>query len=260
MKIKLDQYYTPKSLAKDVVNKTIEITKANNFIEPSAGTGVFLEYLPKNTIAMDIDPKADNILKLNFLEYDGEYEENLCVIGNPPFGERGVLCKKFCEKSFELGDWVSFILPVNQLDNDQSIYKFDLIYSENLGIHKFSEYDVHVCHNIYKRPKFGPHKTKIKYSHPKIKINEIRKNSKPPPRDYDISICGWGSIGKIAQPGQYAKQFYISCPKHIANFILEYDWKSRFPSAGTPNLLQWQIQKVCLEKFPDSSVGLENFL
>ena len=49
-KIELDKYYTPDDLAKYCVEKTKEIIGEENiteYLEPSAGSGVFLKYLDK---------------------------------------------------------------------------------------------------------------------------------------------------------------------------------------------------------------------
>jgi len=64
-KITLDKYYTPPDLAKYIIDKTISIIDEENiseFLEPSAGAGVFLDYLDelgKNYLAYDIEPEDD---------------------------------------------------------------------------------------------------------------------------------------------------------------------------------------------------------
>jgi hypothetical protein len=74
------------------------------------------------------------------------------VIGNPPFGVKNNLSKAFCNKSFGIADYVVFILPISQLNNTQSIYKYDLIHSENLESQRYSDINIHCCLNIYKIP------------------------------------------------------------------------------------------------------------
>ena len=102
-KIHLDKYYTPKDLAEYVVNKTKEIIGEENiteYLEPSAGAGVFLDYLDKPYLAYDIEPEQDNrIIKQDYLELDLEYKKGRCIIGNPPYGTRNTLSVKFYKKS-----------------------------------------------------------------------------------------------------------------------------------------------------------------
>ena len=63
-KINLDKYYTPSDLAGYCVKKTKEVIGVENiteWLEPSAGAGVFLPYLDNNYLAFDIEPEAENI-------------------------------------------------------------------------------------------------------------------------------------------------------------------------------------------------------
>lgn len=67
MKIKNDKYYTPKDLAKYLINKTIEIIGTNNItdiIEPSAGNGAFSTQV--KCTAYDIEPQHNSIMKQDF--------------------------------------------------------------------------------------------------------------------------------------------------------------------------------------------------
>ena len=153
-KIHNDKYYTPPNLANYIVNKTKEIIGEHNiteYLEPSAGNGVFLNYLPTNTLAYDIEPEDDRIVKQDYLSLDLEYKKGRLVIGNPPFGEKNTLSVKFYNKSVEISDYIAFILPISQYNNNQQMYKFDLIYSENLGKKNYSDREIHCCFNIYKR-------------------------------------------------------------------------------------------------------------
>ena len=63
-KIANDKYYTPPDLAEYVVNKTYEIIGKENiteFLEPSAGNGAFIPYLPNNTLYYDLIPEHKKI-------------------------------------------------------------------------------------------------------------------------------------------------------------------------------------------------------
>lgn len=155
-KILNNKYYTSPELAEYCINKVFSLFDVNAFntiIEPSAGAGVFLDLFPKdkNILAYDILPERDDIIKKDFFEVDIEYSDKNIVIGNPPFGN--IEFKKFCDKAFEIAPIVAFILPVSQYKNNQYIYKYDLVYSEDLGKQKYSGIDVYCCFNIYQKPK-----------------------------------------------------------------------------------------------------------
>ena len=197
-KLNLDQYYTNEADMKYCVNKTLDILQENGyevseFLEPSAGKGVFVNYLyttGKNVIALDIEPKVENIIQADYLTYKLEYKKGRLIIGNPPFGSRLSLAKKFYKKSIEVGDYISFILPISQLDNSSFMYEFDLLYSEDLGELTFSgDREVKCCLNIYVRPEKGLNKK----SKSKLKDVEIvRQDSKRYSNfEYDIRMCYW---------------------------------------------------------------------
>ena len=77
-KIELDKYYTPKEIARHCYEKVIEILGRENIIEiiePSAGSGVFLD-LDKSIIGYDIEPEDDRIIKQDYLLLDTLGDDN----------------------------------------------------------------------------------------------------------------------------------------------------------------------------------------
>lgn len=142
-----------------------------------------------------------------------DYKEGRCIIGNPPYGCVMNLATAFYKKSIQLGDFISFILPISQLDNNFKLYEFDLIYSENLGRQLYSGKEVHCCLNIYKRKK---------YNLEDVEIQERRRSNckrqelvRKTDFDYDIAICAWGGNcdREIEYEGQYSQEFYIKVTK-----------------------------------------------
>lgn len=257
-KLHLDKYYTSSSLAEYCVNKTKELLgdEITSYLEPSAGSGVFLDYLPEDTLSYDIEPEDSRIIQADFISKDIPYEKGRCIIGNPPYGVKLNLARAFCDKSFEIADYVSFILPISQLNNTQTIYKFDLIHSEDLGKQLYSGKLVPCCLNIYKRPVNGVFNKKVSYKdNAIIEIREVREVivSNNPKRNrelgdfqYDIAICAWGAVGKECSLGDYAKTFFIKIKQnkeYYMGLIRSADWKSLYPMTNTPNLLQWQVYK-----------------
>lgn len=266
-KLHLDKYYTSKELAEYVVNKTKEIIGEENiieYLEPSAGSGVFLNLLDKPYLAYDIEPENNKVVKQDFLTLNLEYKKNRCIIGNPPYGVKNTLSVQFYEKSLELGDYISFILPISQFNNNMQMYKFDLIHSEDLGIQLYSDRKVHCCFNIYKRPTNGLN-SKPNYKLKDVEITEIRQNNKIV-SDYDLRVMAWGGdknpnskniIGKeVNFDGQYAKEFAIKIHNEeykskIIKLLKEVNWLKVYPMTATPNLLQWQVYKYIKEQIPE---------
>ena len=115
----LDQFYSSSKAVKqtlDILNKKIDI-KNSIFVEPSAGTGNFIdgvkEIFPKNEwLAFDLEPKKDYIKQQNFLELELPYNKKYITIGNPPFGYKSDLAIEFINKALDYSDIVCFILPI----------------------------------------------------------------------------------------------------------------------------------------------------
>lgn len=264
-KIANDKYYTPRDLAEYCVNKTKEIIGEENiteYLEPSGGNGVFLDFLPHDTYSCDICPEDDRIKKQDYLTLDLEYKKGRCVIGNPPFGTRNTLSVKFYKKSIQLCDYIAFILPISQLNNTQQMYEFDLVYSENLGKRQYSDREVHCCLNIYKRNIKGLN-SKPNYKLKDIDIVECRLGNKNI-LDFDLRLLAWGTgennikLGGLLNNSnkKYAKEFFIiihnkSLKDKIIDILKNVDWCEIYPMTATPNLLQWQVYKYLKEQIPE---------
>lgn len=255
-KLNLDQYYTSEEDMSYCVNKSLDILQENGyavseFLEPSAGQGVFSNYLATsglNVIAIDIDPKSEDIIQADYLKYDIEYKKGRLIIGNPPYGTHLGLAKKFFKKSVQLGDYISFILPISQLNNKNSMYEFDLIYSEDLGRLTFSgDRKVHCCLNIYVRPKNGLNKRSVS----KLKdIEIVRQDSKKFDRfDFDIRMCYWGdaTAGRILKDGEhYSAEYKIKIHNtrikdKVVEVLENVDWKTELNSTAMLKIQQFHI-------------------
>lgn len=257
-KLDLDQYYTSEEDMIYCVNKTLDILQENGytvgeFLEPSAGQGVFSNYLytsGKNVIALDIEPKAEGIIEADYLTYDIEYMKDRLIIGNPPYGVRLNLARQFYNKSVQIGDYISFILPISQLNNTKTMYKFDLLYSEDLGELIFSgDRKVHCCLNIYVRPKNGLNKKKVS----KLKDVEIVRQDSKKYKDFefDIRICYWGNAaGKILKDGErYSGEYKIkihneALKDRIIDVLTNTDWKKEVNSTAMCRIKQYHIIDV----------------
>ena len=90
----LDKFYTHPDIAKMFVDKINEICPLADYdmvLEPSAGSGNILRYLPDSAIGLDLAPEADGITQQDFFEYKSPYDPltnpiKIAVVGNPPFG------------------------------------------------------------------------------------------------------------------------------------------------------------------------------
>ena len=256
-KIYNDKYYTDTELASYIVNKTNNIIGEHNiysWIEPSAGNGAFIEPL-KQTMKpfkmYDIEPEHSEIIKSDYLNENFDYTKGVCVIGNPPYGRCLSLAQKFFKHSIEFADYIAFILPISQLNNTNSFYEFDLIYSEDLGEKYYSGTKLHCCFNIYKRPKYGYNSKPVN----KLKdVTIIRQDSKIYDSivDYDIRFCYWGDscAGKVILDNKkYSGEYKIiinnnEFKESIIELFNNYDWKKEIDKISMRRIKQWQIINV----------------
>jgi hypothetical protein len=113
-----DQFFTPVDtvincfkIFIDVIKQFGENSTEFTYIEPSAGDGRFLEVLPSDTIALDIEPRHPSVINADYLDWFPNKNKKFVVFGNPPFGLRGHTALKFINHSYEFAEYVCFILP-----------------------------------------------------------------------------------------------------------------------------------------------------
>ena len=113
-KIDNDKFYTKNSTAKICID-IIDFSIYDFVIEPSAGNGSFLSQIPHaNKIGIDINPECDDILKMSWFDYAiPDTYSKVLIIGNPPFGIRNNLSKKFIKHSVSFSNVyaIAFVLP-----------------------------------------------------------------------------------------------------------------------------------------------------
>lgn len=161
--IGLEQFYTPQETAHWVIKTVrdqpwwIDIVEC---IEPTAGTGVFLNALKPFEHYMtvhsgDLEPKRDDIQKWDALEVDVPKllqhpkrnvqvpREHVLLIGNPPFGRQSKLAGEIWDHYAEHVGYTAFIVPRSMaipkfMTKSRSIPKcHDLLFTLSLPEDKF---------------------------------------------------------------------------------------------------------------------------
>lgn len=115
----IDKYYTKQSVVTfciNIISSNININNNDLIIEPSAGNGSFItkiKSLSNNYKFYDLLPEHDEIIKQDFLTLDHTQlnNNNIHIIGNPPFGRQSTLAIKFIKKCCMFANTISFILP-----------------------------------------------------------------------------------------------------------------------------------------------------
>ena len=203
-----EQYYTKDETAKDCVRCiTTQILNISDYlwVEPSAGNGVFLKYIPPGiqSIGIDIDPKNEIIQKQDFLNWKPDTSKPILVFGNPPFGKQSSLAKKFIRHSCTFADTIAFILPRSfqkpSMFNSFSD-NFHMVYSKDIPYNSFvvnsCSYDVPCIFQIWKKLSYPRHKEK------KIVPNKYKYVKQE--SGYTFAIRRVGSqAGKCYMPGRH---------------------------------------------------------
>lgn len=111
-----EHYFTTPDLARRCVEYAGSQRPLDSYglvVEPSAGTGAFLDLLPPDRrVGIDLDPRHPAVEAADFIGWRPPADASpVLTIGNPPFGQRGALAVRFLAHACSFSDTVAFILP-----------------------------------------------------------------------------------------------------------------------------------------------------
>lgn len=245
----LDQFYTKESVALNLFDKFNTIVNKNNFtkndwLEPSAGKGAFFNLMPENKLGLDLDVKAQQVLKADFLEYKLPKEDYI-VLGNPPFGKNSSMAIKFFNKAAFHSVLIGFIVPKtfkknsvkNRLDR-----RFHLIYEEDLDKNSFEfeekEYEVPCVFQVWMKKNTLREKTLNKLTHPDF-LFVNRKNA-----DFAIQRVGMaaGKVKVSFESYANASHYFIKSSPKVRKIFEKIDWSSvKYNTAGNPSISKTEL-------------------
>jgi hypothetical protein len=269
--IQNEQFYTQHQTAKtlcDLVKQEPWFHKITTIIEPSAGDGVWLDYI-NVTNAYDIDPKDPRIQKADFLSTSLGRIPNSLAIGNPPFGRMGTLTLQFFEKCAETVDYVAFIMnaSMGKLTMQRRVPKnFHLIKQLDLLNETFRAEGngqvVKTVFQVWERRDDPRQDSKKNKMHKDFKFITVKSPSSgpaaPAPTNADLAIQTHGSgYGKVhssnfSSMNTRTHRFMIS---NIAIPVLEqrlksldYESKAKY-TVGATCISEEEIVLLYTEKF-----------
>jgi len=272
---KLDQFFTKKDI---VIQCLIELEfyyKLEDFdiiIEPSAGQGSFVKMLPANKrIAIELDNELCEQNKeyrcMSFFNYICEVtDENILVIGNPPFGTQNKLSVDFFNHAAQFADVIAFIIPKTW--NKQSIHNrlnenFHLVKSVDLPEDCFygdKGTNVKCCFQIWKfsEEKRIPEKKILSHKDWDF-LSYVKTNDDlEPPKNADFVVLAYGS-----NSGQVSTDLFQWRPKSV-HFIKSkinkkelmerlsvLDYSCANDSARQSSLCKSDLVRLYTEKYGD---------
>lgn len=261
-KIPLDKYYTEDALAKYCVEKTYEILgdQWDRVIEPSAGAGAYLKYLPEGTLAYDIAPEAEGIETRDYRTVELPYMERSLVIGNPPFGRANKLSVQFVKSSLKHSDYISLIQPISQLNQNRTMKDTELLYSEDLGVMPYAGRPVHCCLNIYHKCING-HKQNFDIPGIRECRHIFRSGSAKHPDEilnypWTYRVAAWGTI-KLLEGDEVCTNEVVfdvdpndeAMKEWLGKKLRECNYQEILNCVSTPNLPAWRLRKWLKEQW-----------
>lgn len=208
----LEQYYTISEVALKCTEFMLDKVGPNNsWIEPTAGSGSFLDALEFYGIhefqAFDIDPKDKRITKANFLKQTITRYDNV-FIGNPPFGRACSLAIKIFNHCAKFAKFIGFIVPksFNKISiQDQLNLNFNLMWFLPCPTVSFKNETGEVYRGEALQTEFQiwqfqgqtPRSKMQRYRSPTFKFVKKSEN-------YDLCFRTHGhGAGKVLEPGDY---------------------------------------------------------
>jgi len=268
----LDKFYTTPEVAESFSKKVDEICDFSSFdqiVEPSAGSGNFLSYLPDRTIALDLVPEGENIIQQDFFEYESGYHPlynsiRVLTIGNPPFGSgyMNPLAKGFFNKAATFSEVIAFIIPQKFMSSWKVQYQLDksfgLYYSEEVPKFSFTSdgkpYDVNCCAQIWSSvPITGLTDIRIRTRPPTthedfelfLTCDNVQKRAQVRTQIkngqyWDFALKYWGKIGVCemdsVDPETTTHYVFKTSKPYVRKVFESIDWSNYVTNMGAPNV------------------------
>lgn len=245
----LDQFYTKPEIAKKCCD-LMDFNQYSSILEPSAGTGVFLDFLPpEKTKGIDLDPKRDDIEQCDYFKYKGT--ESL-VIGNPPFGRVSSMAIKFFNYSATFADTIAFIIPRTfrrvSIQNKLSL-DFHLVKDIEIPIGSFEPLSMKAkcCFQVWERRDKPREKIELEMTHPDFEVvSYVTVDGKvAAPSNIDFAVRAYG--GNI---GQVSLDIDELAPKswHFIRSPIAEDLIDRFEKLDYYPLASWTARQDSIGK------------
>jgi hypothetical protein len=268
----LDKFYTHPDIAKqfvDVVSNHFPLDEFDLVVEPSAGSGNILQYLPDGSIGLDLEPEADNIIKQDFFEYDPGYHPllnniRIATIGNPPFGSgyMNPLAKRFFNHAATFSELIAFIVPAKwqtswkvqfQLDKAFNLY-FTEFLPKNSFVLDGEPYDVPCCMQVWSKSNPNNYQDLRIRKRPPTKHDDfemfltcdnvpklpaVREQIKK--QEYwEFALKYWGQIRVCdyseVSPDTTTHYLFKAKKPYVRTIFEQIDWSKYVSNMGAPNV------------------------
>jgi hypothetical protein len=262
--MKLDQHFTERDLSKELYD-LIDDSQYDTIIEPSAGAGAFSDLIPSNKrVAFDIDPKTPYTIEVDYLKSRSyvPVNDNILVIGNPPFGYRAQGAIDFFNEAAVYAETIAFIVPrsfnkayiINQL-NSMFHMSTNIVLDE--GVFE-SGTSARCVFQVWERKMFPREKMVLPKDVADFSIVKQGKCFNKDDADWAVRRTGWKNTGEIVDPVN-AKPItqFIFLKSNIDKYTLKCNldsiqqqlYECALETAMAPTFTQGELLKVYNEEF-----------
>ena len=256
----LDQFYTNT----DVVQKCLQDISFDGFdvvLEPSAGSGSFLDLLPRDKrLGLDLEPAHPEVIRQDFFDFVHDSGKKYYVVGNPPFGKNSSLAVKFFNKSAIFADNIAFIIPrtfrkpslINRLDDNFHLTRQEILPLNSFHTPNGVEYKVPTVFQVWSRKPFKREKVKTVTKHSdfdfvKINGNPTIQQKKEQCANSDFCIRRVGAAaGKVYEDYEekyrdWKSHYYIrQNTDRVRDIFMSIEWdyleSPKYDTAGNPSI------------------------
>lgn len=242
-----DKFYTKQEIVDMCLSHLNPYLSDDDFyIEPQCGSGAFFHKLQLPRIGLDIEPDCEDAIKMSWFDYNPP--SNGVVVGNPPFGERNHLTKKFITHGLTC-KIIAFILPA--VFNKETMQK---VFPDNWILVK----SVDLPHGAFLLDRETYHVPQvfqiwIKNSN----LPDLRESKKEPFVTTDFKFCSkkeathfmFGAApNRLIPPNEVLtnnRGYYILCSDEVATRLMCINWKN-YALSSVNGGVAWYTKKQIL--------------
>ncbi len=256
----LDQFYTNPAVVEACL-KGLCLDGCDVVLEPSAGSGSFLELLPREKrLGLDLEPAHDEVIRQDFFDFKPLANKKYYVVGNPPFGKNSSLAVRFFNHSATFADKIAFIVPrtfrkptiINRLDSYFHLTRQTILPLDSFHVPSGEPYGVPTVFQVWEKKPKKRKKIKTMTEHPDfdfIKINqnptEEEKVAQYEAADFCVRRVG-AAAGRVYK--DYAEKYrdwkshyYIKeNTEGVENIMKAINWDAldspKYDTAGNPSI------------------------
>jgi hypothetical protein len=238
-------------------------------LEPSAGSGSFLDLLPKQKrIGLDLEPAHPEVTKQDFFDFKPEGNKKYYVVGNPPFGKNSSLAVRFFNHSATFADKIAFIVPrtfrkpsiINRLDQGFHLVRQVILPLDAFHVPSGESYEVPTVFQVWEKRAEPREKIKTVTEHEDFEFVKINQNPSDPEKiiqcelaDFCVRRVG-AAAGKVYKDymekyRDWKSHYYIKeNVQGVEDAMRMIDWdrldSPKYDTAGNPSISKNELIKA----------------